>query len=197
MKIDDAAKLIQKSYDKKHGAALRASFDVGGAQADLLKDGTLVIPGTNELSDWRDFNMDTGAGDSGRKWHRGFLRHAQLVYTFAKGAGAKRVVGHSLGAASAQIVAPSLGLPAICFASPRPLRSKARFKGEHRVLNICRHDDTVCHLPFPFLGFRQVGKVHWVSANLEDDGHHRIKDYVSHLKSGATVRPKLPSAWPR
>jgi len=195
MRLIVAAELIQKAYDNKLGVLEKSRFDVGGAQAILLTDGTLVIPGTNEAGDWRDFNLAITAGDSDRKWHAGFLAHAQLVYAFAKGAGARLVLGHSLGAASAQIVASSLGIPAICYASPRPLRGRTRFKGEHRILNICRHDDTVCHLPFVFLGFRQLGKVHWVSPKEpQSAGSHKIKDYLRAMDQG-TARPALPETW--
>ncbi len=195
MRLTVAADLIQKAYDDKLGSLERTRFNVGGAQAMILTDGTLVIPGTNESSDWGNFNLDISSGDSGRIWHGGFLKHAQLVYGFAKGAGAQRVLGHSLGAASAQIVASSLGVPAICFASPRPLRGRKTFKGEFRVLNICRFDDAVCQLPFAFLGFRQLGKVHWVSPKeAQSAGSHKIKDYLRAMKKG-TARPALPDSW--
>lgn len=195
MKITDAADLIQKTYDNKLGALERSRISLNGAQASMLTDGTLVIPGSNEHSDWINFNFNVGAGDSKRKWHAGFLRHAQTIYPFAKGAGAKRVLGHSLGAASAQIVAASLEIPAICFASPRPLRGKTRFKGEHRIINICRFDDAICYLPMAFLGFRQVGRVHWISPREpQSEGSHRLKDYLRALAQGR-VRPDLPDSW--
>lgn len=195
MKLTDAAKLIQKAYDNQLGGLLHSSIDMGGAQAAFLTDGTLIIPGTNEHSDWADFNLDISSGDSRRKWHAGFLRHAQAIYPFAKGAGAKRVLGHSLGAASAQIVASSLEIPAICFASPRPLRGRTRFRGEHRILNICRFDDAVCYLPMAFLGFRQIGKVHWLSPREpQSAGSHKLKDYLRAMAQG-TARPELPGTW--
>ena len=195
MKIAAAADLIQKAYDNKLGALERVRIDMGGAQAMVLKDGTLVIPGTNEMRDWADFNLTHSAGDSGRIWHAGFLKHARIVFPFAKGAGVKRVLGHSLGAASAQIVAASLGIPAICFASPRPIRGKARFKGEHRILNVCRFDDTACHLPFKFLGYRQLGKVHWVSPREQQSaGSHKLADYLRAMAKGK-AHPALPDDW--
>ncbi|SPH24949.1 hypothetical protein DEA8626_03982 [Defluviimonas aquaemixtae] len=192
MHIETAADLVQRAYDGKLGNRLHMSLDLDGAQAYLLKDKTLVIPGTNELSDWGKFNFDVSNGDSGRVWHAGFLRHAQIVYPFAKAGAAKRVIGHSLGAASAQIVACSLGLPAMCLASPRPLRGKTRFRGEHRVVSLCRFDDAVCYLPFSFLKFRHVGKVHWISPHEpQSEGSHRIADYLRALAQGKT-KPKLP-----
>lgn len=194
MDLNEAADLIQKAYDGKLGARLAVALDLDGAQAALLTDATLVIPGTNERSDWGDFNLDVTDGDSGRVWHAGFMRHARIVYPFAKAGGAARVIGHSLGAASAQIVAASLGIPALCFASPRTLRGTTKFKGEHRILNLCRFDDAVCHLPFSFLKFRHLGKVHWIAPNEpQSKGSHRVGDYLRALARG-TVKPGLPEA---
>ncbi len=196
MDLIDAANLIQKAYDNKLGSLERVRFNVAGAQAVMLKDGTLIIPGTNEVSDWSDFNFNVSNGDSGRKWHAGFLKHAQLVFTFAKGATAKRVLGHSLGAASAQIVACSLGVPALCFASPQPLRGRTRFKGEHRITNICRTDDAVTDMPFKFVGFRHLGKVHELfPGEKQSAGSHKLKDYIRAMKQGR-ARPELPASWP-
>jgi len=195
MKLTVAADLIQRAYDGKLGALQASEINHQGAQAFMLKDGTLVVPGTNEISDWRDFNFNVGKGDSGRAWHSGFLKHASAIYPFAKGAGAKRVIGHSLGAASAQIIGVSLGIPAICFASPRPLRGRTRFKGEHRILNICRYDDAVCNLPFPFLGFRHVGKSHWISPReQQSEGSHQLEHYLRAMEKGKST-PTLPDEW--
>ena len=192
MNIEEAADLVQRAYDGKLGNRLAMALNLDGAQAYLLKDKTLVIPGTNEVSDWGSFNLDVSNGDSGRIWHAGFMKHARIVYPFAKAGGAKRIIGHSLGAASAQIVGCSLGVPALCFASPRPLRGKKKFKGEHLVLNLCRFDDGVCYLPFSFLKFRHVGKVHWISPHEpQSQGSHRIADYVRALAQGI-AKPKLP-----
>lgn len=194
MDIAEAADLVQRAYDGTLGNRLKTPIDLDGAQAYLLKDDTLVIPGTNELSDWGNFNIAFMPGDSGRIWHEGFMRHARIIYPFAKGGGAKRIIGHSLGAASAQIIACSLGIPAFCFASPRPLKGKTRFKGEHRVLNLCRMDDAVCLMPFAFLGFRHLGKVHWLSPREpQSEGSHRLADYLRALAQGE-VRPGLPPA---
>ena len=195
MKLTMAADLIQRAYDGKLGSLKSNEIDIQGAQATMLRDGTLVVPGTNEKADWVNFNFDVGKGDSGRAWHAGFLKHAMSIYPFAKGAGAKLVIGHSLGAASAQIVASSLGVPAICFASPRPLRGRTRIKGEHRILNVCRVDDPVCSLPLQILGFRQIGKACWLRPDdPTEPGGHNLKSYLKIMKTGKS-RPDLPDAW--
>ena len=186
------------------------SIDVRGVQAEYLKDGTLVIPGTNELSDWFEFNFDlvsssgneghgfeVSPGDSGARWHAGFLEHAQLVYAFAKPLKPKLIIGHSLGAASAQIVGTSLRTPTIAFASPRTHRGRTQIPGEGWVVNICRTDDTVCHVPPNFLGFRHVGSRYWISPNEVNDGEdHRMDNYIA-LMETKRIKDKLPATWPR
>ena len=193
MDLAEAAKLLEAAYEGKLGTKVETEINNQGAQAYLLKDKTLVIPGTNETADWGNFNLNVSRGDSGRGWHAGFLRHAQLVYPFAKGGKAKRVIGHSLGAASGQIVAASLGIPALCLASPRTLKGKTRFKGESQIINLCRFDDAICFLPFAFLGFRHLGKVHWISPReMQSQGSHRVADYIRALAQGK-VKPVLPA----
>ena len=195
LNVFKAGQLIDEAYEGKLGSKVAHKVDVAGVQAFYLKDGTLVIPGTNEKSDWSNFNFNVGKGEAGRTWHAGFLKHAMAVYPFGKGAGAKRVIGHSLGAASAQIVAASLGIPAICFASPRPLRGRSRVKGEHRILKVCRADDPVGSLPLPLLGFRQVGKTCWLRpSDPNEPGGHNLKSYLKIMKSGKS-KPDLPDDW--
>lgn len=193
MDISKAADLIDRAYARTLGGQVAVELNLMGAQAALLNDGTLIIPGTNEVSDWGNFNLVVDQGDSGRTWHAGFLRHARIVYPFAKGR-AKRIIGHSLGAASAQILAVSLGIPALCFASPQPLRGKTKVANEGLVTNLCRLDDGVCYLPFSFLKFRHIGAVHWISpGEAQSHGSHRIGDYLRALKRN-NVRPALPEA---
>ncbi|MEL7115147.1 MAG: hypothetical protein AAGP08_06065 [Pseudomonadota bacterium] len=156
MKLEFAAELIQRGYDRDLGNMLaNAPLDKNGVEAYLLTDGTLVIPGTNDTKDWRR-NLTTGAhmrGASRRTWHKGFLEHARVVFAYAAPLKPKRVIGHSLGAAASQIIAVSLRIPAICFASPRPLRGSQHFVGEDKILNINRYGDDLrrrCRRAFGF-----------------------------------------------
>jgi hypothetical protein len=196
-----AGELIDHAYNKKLGAIIKEQVDVGGAQAFYLNDGTLVIPGTNERSDWLDFNLDFEAiqGDSGRFYHKGFLEHARLIYMFAKAVKPKFIVGHSLGAASAQIVGRSLRVPTIAFASPKVLRGKTRVSGEGWVANYLRIDDTVCHMP-PGLGkkkYRHIGSTYWMGPKGIDVGEdHRIKNYMQVLKE-ERFKLLIPKDWPQ
>ena len=52
----DAADMIAETYAGSNASQVHTSIDVAGVQAVYLKNGTLVIPGTNEFSDWFDFN---------------------------------------------------------------------------------------------------------------------------------------------
>jgi hypothetical protein len=207
VRIIDAAKVMQAVYDETNDDDVKMRIDIRGVQAVYLKDGTLVIPGTNELSDWFEFNFDVISptmghgfeivpGDSGAQWHAGFLEHAQTVYAFAKPLRPKLIIGHSLGAASAQIVGMSLKTPTIAFASPRTNRGNVRLGGEGWVVNLCRADDTVCHVPPNFLGFRHIGSVYWMMPEEIHEGEdHRIDKYLA-LIDKAPHKDRLPATWP-
>ncbi len=204
-----AARMVSETYAGTNTSDIDTSIDVAGVQAVYLKNGTLVIPGTNELSDWFDFNLNIGGvtqpeshgfevvpGDSGAIWHAGFLEHAQMVYMFAKGVRPKFIVGHSLGAASAQIVGMSLALPTIAFASPQTCRSRHRLPNEGWVMNVCRIDDPVCHMPPQLLGFRTIGSRYWLRPDeLDTDEDHKIHNYEELLKL-KRIKDRVPTSWP-
>lgn len=174
-----AAELIDKA---SNGFAFPYAIDVGGVQAYLTEDNILVILGTNEKSDWFRFNFNIGRGAT-HHWHKGFLAHAQVVYEFAKPLEPRLIVGHSLGAASAQIVGYSLGVPTIAFASPKPLVSATRQIAYHKwthIQNICREDDMICALP---PSFKHVGFVEWLAPKKHHWGQdHSIDNYVDAMK---------------
>lgn len=209
MELLEAAHVVQDIYKNPNSRDVEEQIDINGVQAYVLKGGILVIPGTNEFSDWFDFNFDVFdsggseshgfsvvSGDSGVKWHAGFLEHAQYVYAFAKPQKLKLVIGHSLGAASAQIVGWSLGLPTIAFASPKTCRGVSKLDGTEKVLNLCRSDDTVCHVPPGFLRFKHVGKTIWMNPDGIDFGEdHRIDEYIEIMKE-PRFKELLPKSWP-
>ena len=198
--VFDAGDLISKAYADKLGTLVKNQVDVNGVQAFYLKNGILVVPGTNERADWIDFNLNIDAkGDSGRFYHGGFLKHAQMVYMFAKALRPKAIVGHSLGAASAQIVGKSLKVPTIAFASPKVLRGKTKVTGEGWVANFLRRDDTVCHMP-PGIGrnkYRHIGATYWMSPDGVNGGEdHRIDNYLSIMKA-PRYKTSVPKTWPK
>lgn len=195
MNVLEVAQLMDAVYNRRASLTITESISASGMEAHFVKDpGIFVIEGTNSAEDWWDFNLNifgyTGTikGDSGARYHEGFWKQAQLAYNFAKPfrRDIKLVVGHSLGAASAQIVGPSLEKRTISFASPKPLlRGKAI--RPHLVTNYCRDDDLVCRVPPGIfdgaLGFEHIGNVVWLTPeqrNLGED--HRIDKYVELLE---------------
>lgn len=206
--ILDAARAVRAASRGEAGLDVVERIDIEGVQAVTLKGGVMVVLGANEIADWFDYNLDfipgpesehvgfsVIPGDSGARWHAGFLEHARFVYAFAKPQRPKLIAGHSLGAAAAQIVGASLGVPAIGFGSPRPLRQRRQFRGEGWVLNVCRSDDTICYVPPGFLGFRHVGSVRWLTPPQPDPGEdHSMDEYIEVLEAGHGST--LPETWP-
>ncbi|SFB08418.1 Lipase (class 3) [Poseidonocella pacifica] len=204
-----AADLMQQFYSSPNRPDVVEGIDINGVQAYYTREGVLIIPGTNEFSDWFEFNFDlfnrspgeshgfeVVSGDSGARYHAGFLEHARMVYAFAKPLRPKLIVGHSLGAASAQIVGSSLGIPTVAFASPRVVRQRTGIGNEHHVINLCRTDDFVTQVPPGLLGFRHIGKVYWMNPdglNFYED--HRIAEYID-IMCEARIKPHLPEFWP-
>ena len=196
LKFIDAAQHIRATYANANGHQVVDSFNKNGVQARILKGGLLVIPGTNEKNDWWRFNFNVLRGHSGSLWHDGFYKHAMAVYTWAKPRKPRYIVGHSLGAASAQIVGMSLAVPTIAFASPRPLKGRLVSSHGKWVININRRDDGICGLPPLAAGFRHVGRAEWIgplSINLGED--HRMDKYIALLKQDR-VKRQLPPHWP-
>jgi hypothetical protein len=201
MNVFEAGDLIDKAYKNKLGNKVKHTLDVDGVQAYYLHDGTLVIPGTNEKSDWKKYNLKIKAvkADEGRYFHKGFLTHSQVVTMFAKPLKPKFIVGHSLGAASAQIVGARLKTPTIAFASPKVLSGTRYFKGEGWVANYLRKDDTVCYMPpnIKRKNYRHMGSIYWMgpkSFNLGED--HTLTNYMEILRD-ERYKTMVPQDWPR
>lgn len=207
MQIIQAARLMEAAY--RGPSAFSDVVDVldhKGVQAVLLPDRTIVVQGTNEASDWWTFNLKVGLrrpriaelrgrrGASGAVWHSGFLRHAEILYEWAKPHRPRMLIGHSLGAAAVQIVGASLMVPAIAFAAPRTKKTKALFAGESKVLNICRTDDTVVGVP---PGFRRLGNVTFLKPRRVNPGmDHQMAHYITLLRDPQASR-QVPAHWPQ
>ena len=163
MQLVEAANLIQLAYDGKVHFALNRN----GVQAAMVGS-VLLIPGTNEKDDWFQFNLKLHRKGATRTWHTGFLDHAEVVVHWARQFEPRLIIGHSLGAASAQIVGYSMKVPTIVFGSPRPHRARRKFHGARYVLNICNRADLVCHVP---PGFKHIGQVVWLRNNCFGEDH--------------------------
>jgi hypothetical protein len=186
----DAAGLILADYagDPLPGILIER-LDIAGVQSVILmarNTKVLLIRGTNERRDWLynlDFRHDAYETGDTWMWHRGFLAHARIAYAFAKGKGVELVIGHSLGAAAMQIVATSLGVPGIGFASPRALYGRQGPPSSDRIVNYCRPDDIVTGLPFAGLGFHHCGEARWLDiGGRHVGGDHSIRHYLDLLE---------------
>jgi hypothetical protein len=199
-----AAKAIKRG---KKPQGVVAHLDKKGAQAMMLDHDVLLIPGSNELTDWiRNVNVYNILGKkykakaeakskTGAILHSGFNRHATLIGAFAKENHAKFVIGHSLGAATAQILGSWMGIPAVGCASPRVKLGPRKVKNEHKILNICRLDDFVTHVPPSEIGFRRLGKTVQLISPTDNPGlDHSMPNYIAALEFD-TLADKLPRTW--
>lgn len=189
LKVKTAAELLLSSYKSELDSITIERLDINGVQASIISNQSigniLLIHGTNEISDWLRYNLQICAtvevGDN-YCWHKGFLRHAQIVYAFVKNKDIKLIIGHSLGAAAAGIVAVSLNIPAITFAAPRALYGNYPINA-YLVQNYNRTDDLITKLPFKFLGFKHCGIVHNLKPNKRHIGFdHFMKNYLEIIK---------------
>lgn len=208
MDLMDAAELVRDSYKGSHALPpVRTSINDAHVQAYFLRDDTLVIPGSNELVDYTDGNLVTnkqkiswdkmGKAGGNAIWHKGFAHHAATIANRLGNARPTFIIGHSLGAAAAQILGCIYGVPAVGFASPKPRRGKSKLRHEGLVLNVVRNDDLVCRMPPKVFGFRRVGNtevMHPVSRNNSED--HSMPRYIELMKIERRAG-KIVKSWPR
>jgi hypothetical protein len=187
-----AANLILADYEGSLTAESR--LDINGCQSAIVNLPNnpliLLIRGSDERQDWvRNFTFvpEQEPGDSGVRWHRGFLEHSRIAYSWARDKGVELVIGHSLGGACVQIVATSLKVPGMAFAAPRalwapPLVGK-RPANEALVTCYNRTDDLVCEVPLVTMGFDHAGIVNAMMPTEPHPGEdHRIANYIALLE---------------
>ncbi|SMY06008.1 lipase family protein [Flavimaricola marinus] len=209
MQTMTAAALARASY-LGAGALppIRAALDRAGVQAWLLSDDTLIIPGTNHWTDWIRFNLNTmlvagqqvgwnevGTCIGNAKWHRGFAVHARAVHDFLNGRRPKYIIGHSLGAASAQILGCHYGVPTMCFASPNPRFGGTALSHEGWVLNVVYNDDPVGRFPLQINGYRRIGSVEILARRNLPGLQHSMDRYIPML-ADEIAGGSLHTAWP-
>lgn len=190
-----------------------------GVEAYMLTNGCLLIPGSNSFSDYMNFNLRlnnvggsklrlkyihakkdvfssrTKLGYSRTIWHQGFFSHANIIYKWIGTDQANwpaLIIGHSLGAASAQILSKTFVTPAIGFAAPRLRKVAGPIKHDNLSLSICREDDIVCRLPSGFHHTGQTRKL--VHKNPKSGLNHNMAAYIDALENR---RPGLniPTVW--
>ena len=205
MSLLKAADLAAAAYKGGKLPPIKKTINEGHVQAYLLTDMTLVIRGSDELKDYTHSNLVVSKGKiswpgmssaaQNALWHKGFAGHAQTVAHALNGARPKFIVGHSLGAATAQILGCVYGAPTVAFASPKPLQGKATLTHEKWVLNVLRNDDLVCRVPLSS-GYRRVGNTEVMKPkgiNVGED--HSMKQYIKLLKT-ELAEGKIIKSWP-
>jgi hypothetical protein len=221
----DAAKLLQstrgKILDGELGNQLSRVSPAGdNIDAGITKTGnTLVITGSDGLKDYLAFNLRpwrrlpqmpeidelTSTDLPRRAFHKGFLLHAARIKRFLGNDRPDHIVGHSLGAAAAQILGTHLAVPTICLASPQVI--KRRFleaaslrSAEHpqwHVFNMAWRKDFVTR-GYRLAGLRSLGHRVVVDSNKPNFGiDHFVKDYERLIVTAAENRVVgLPQNWP-
>lgn len=212
--INTAALLAEASYSAKTHASvknkIKDSLDEDDVEAHLLDNGVLLIPGSNSLADYLKYNLRMiglgktryrmsddiyQEGASGTIWHQGFLAHAKVIYDWVErnNYNPTYVIGHSLGAASTQILSKSWGIAGIGFASPRTRKARGEIKNDSFCLSINRDDDMVCDLPG---SFHHMGSVHRCKAKRSVFGpDHAMKHYVKVVQEQQDAR-LMTEKWP-
>ena len=209
--LRDAAILAEASYSPGgiRRPAISLSCPHHDVQAHMLEGQILLLPGSNSVSDYRNFNLrpirlghrklrmddnkaETGA--SGTVWHQGFLAYAAEIFHWLiqHGTAPKFIIGHSLGAAAAQILSKSYNVPAIGFAAPRTKFSRGPVKHHGQCLLINRDDDVVPLLP---PGYFHMGKVVKLApAVTRALPAHAMKHYRAIVDEGQ-ASGRLPDKW--
>lgn len=212
LKLGDAAALADASYTPQRITSPKIDFSSKhpDVQAHLLSNGVLLLPGSNSVRDYLRYNLrplrlgntrlklDDGGkekGASGTFWHQGFLAYAREVYDWLDTNNIKptAIVGHSLGAAAAQILCRSYGVPAIGFDAPRPKFSRSNIKHDKLCLLINRFDDPVPRLPPRFHHMAKPRILKPTRGSLF--GSHKMRSYRPMLE-GAVDAGAIPAQWP-
>ncbi len=212
LSVQQAAELSAASYaGLTHSlikARVRKRLDAADVQAYLLDDDVLLIPGSNSAFDYLKYNLrllnvggtrykvkNGATGQAlGRTWHQGFLAHAMLVHKTFKANPPKFIIGHSLGAASAQILSLMWGVPAIGFAAPRIYAGGAPVNNAAGCLCLWRGDDPVGQLPSH--RFRHAG-TSVILGKSRSMGllNHSMRHYKTAI-SDPNHKSVVPNVWP-
>jgi len=211
-KILEAAELASQVYEPHKHPSFRKKIAFehkGHAQAVMLKDGTLVIAGSNSAVDYLRYNfrplgagrkkmtvnaVDTARGTSGTVWHQGFLLHAREIQSWLVRINRtpKFIIGHSLGAATTQILCKGYGVPGIAFAAPRPCKARVSPIKSSKCLAILRTDDIVAKVPTKFVHLAETIQLRpsvWMGIK------HKMTHYERILKAGIKTG-QVRKSWP-
>lgn len=211
-RLKDAATLADASYKAGRIVSPRVikSLDHDDVQAHLLEGNILLLPGSNSVRDYVKFNLRplrlgnqqfvlkhaTGSekGASGTRWHQGFLRYSIEIFEWLKREGVtpNYIIGHSLGAAAAQILSKTYNKPAIGFAAPRPKWSKHGVVQDGRCLLVNRTDDPVPKVPS---SYHHMGKAKlFKSVKHKSLFAHAMPHYINIISEDNKFKV-LPETW--
>lgn len=211
-RLKDAATLADASYKAGRIVSPRVikSLDHNDVQAHLLDGNILLLPGSNSVRDYVKFNLrpvwlggqrfvlkhatDSEKGASGTKWHQGFLRYSIEIFEWLKKENVKPnyIIGHSLGAAAAQILSKTYNTPAIGFAAPRPKWSKHGVVQDGRCLLVNRTDDPVPKVPS---AYHHMGKTKlFRSVKHKSLFAHSMRHYINIIDEDIDFKV-LPETW--
>ncbi len=209
--LEDAAKLAEASYDVERitSPRLLRSCPHEDVQAHVLDGDILLLPGSNSIRDYLRYNLRpirlghrrlrmsddiTEKGHSGTMWHQGFLAYSSVIFDWLKDVDVtpKYIIGHSLGAAAAQILSKSYGVPGIGFAAPRTKFVNGPVKHHKKCMLINRFDDLVPKVPG---AFHHMGAVSELTANPRRNfPAHNMRHYREIVDVGQ-ADGRLPSHW--
>lgn len=211
--VAKAARMAKQSYapqNKKIGGKSILKTNPGDATAYLLSDNTLVIPGSNSAADYKKYNLRpiglfrkkltvrttmVKSSDGKPIWHQGFLAHAMNIQSWLTKIGKrpKFIIGHSLGAASTQVLSITYGVPGIGFAAPRVCMSEPKSAVLKKCLLVVRDDDIVGQIPE---GFHHLGDLRSM-ATTDRIGHkHKMSEYTALIDANIKAG-RIPRTWPQ
>lgn len=138
-------------------------------------------------------------------FHRGFLLHAARVLSFVGDEIPEYIVGHSLGAAAAQILGTALRVPTIALASPQVIKRRflepepvrRRDHPQWNVFNIVWAQDFVTR-GYRMAGMRALGHRTVVDFEHRNPGIDHFVEHYRDLVIADTLSPtpRLPNVWP-
>ena len=204
---------VNTTFENEFNLRIVDSCPEPGVEAYLLNNGYLLVPGSNSIWDYLKFNLrilnigmprlrlsgskseKTVTAASGITWHQGFFSHANHVQKWIGPDQSKwpiRVIGHSLGAASAQILSTIWSVPSVGFAAPRLRKADVPPRFRNLSLSICRQDDLVCRYP---RAFERLGdSVNLAHRKPRLGMNHNMKAYLDAMENPAEGIV-LPQSW--
>ncbi|MEP0012848.1 hypothetical protein [Tateyamaria sp.] len=220
----EAARLLQETRQLIKGGQkgdLLSDVTSKGAKvaAGITSDKILVITGSRGKKDYAAYNLRpfrwlpkmndideiVTANLPKKAFHKGFLLHAARVKQFLGNRKPSIIIGHSLGAASAQILGAHYKVPTIGLASPQVVKRTYLEPGALRstthpqwhVFNMAWKEDLVSR-GLRFTGLRCLGHRVVVASNEPNAGiDHFVSDYERLIVSAIDHKvDALPNNWP-